>query len=262
MSLSVCAIFRNEAPYLREWIEFHRLVGVEHFYLYQNRSDDDWQTALRPFQDEGLVEVIEWPMVPPAQLQSYQHFIDRHKGEQGWVSFLDCDEFLYSPCYSTISEVLTQVPERWGALGINWLCFGASGQESATPGLVIERFTFRSAEGFEPNMHIKSVVRMDRVEAAGPNPHHFQVRGGTCNESGEEVRGPFNRSSGNRLLRINHYHTKSRQEYLQRIARGKADRCAQREPAEFDYYQSREVDDRTIWQFLPALKLRLAAGAS
>ena len=26
--LAVCAIYRNEGPYLREWIEFHRLVGV------------------------------------------------------------------------------------------------------------------------------------------------------------------------------------------------------------------------------------------
>jgi hypothetical protein len=25
--LSICAIFKDEAPYLPEWIEFHRLVG-------------------------------------------------------------------------------------------------------------------------------------------------------------------------------------------------------------------------------------------
>ena len=34
--LAICAIYRDEAPYLREWIEFHRLVGVEHFFLYDN----------------------------------------------------------------------------------------------------------------------------------------------------------------------------------------------------------------------------------
>ena len=32
--LSICAVYRDEGPYLREWIEFHRLVGVERFYLY------------------------------------------------------------------------------------------------------------------------------------------------------------------------------------------------------------------------------------
>jgi len=262
MSLAVCAIFRNEAPYLREWIEFHRLVGVEHFYLYQNRSDDDWQTVLSPFQDEGVVEVIDWPVIPPAQMQAYQHFIDWQKGRPGWVAILDCDEFLFSPCYATISDALVQIPETWGAVGVNWLCFGASGQDLATPGLVIERFTFRRADNFGPHVHIKSLVRMDRIQAAGANPHYFQVRGGTCNEAGEEVNGPFSSPPSHRLLRINHYHTKSRQEYLQRIALGKADGGAQRDLAEFEHYQLKEVDDRAIWRFLPALKTRLAAMAS
>ena len=27
VNLSICAIYRDEAPYLREWVEFHRLVG-------------------------------------------------------------------------------------------------------------------------------------------------------------------------------------------------------------------------------------------
>jgi hypothetical protein len=31
--LSICAMYRNEAPYLREWVAFHRLMGVERFYL-------------------------------------------------------------------------------------------------------------------------------------------------------------------------------------------------------------------------------------
>jgi len=38
--LSICAIFKDEAPYLPEWIEFHRLVGVERFFLYDNGSGD------------------------------------------------------------------------------------------------------------------------------------------------------------------------------------------------------------------------------
>ena len=30
--LAICAVFRNEDDALAEWIEFHRLVGVERFY--------------------------------------------------------------------------------------------------------------------------------------------------------------------------------------------------------------------------------------
>ena len=34
--LGVCAIFRDEARFLDEWISFHAGVGATHFYLYNN----------------------------------------------------------------------------------------------------------------------------------------------------------------------------------------------------------------------------------
>lgn len=262
MALAICAIFRNEAPYLREWLEFHRIVGVERFYLYQNRSDDDWRSCLQPYLDEGVVEVTDWPMPSPCQQAAYQHFIDRHRGEPRWVAFLDCDEFLFSECYATIFEVLNQVPRQWGAIAANWVCFGAAGRERHDPGLVIERFTERPADDFGPNVHIKSIVRLDHAESVGANPHQFCVSGGTCDESGRQVQGPFTSRARHRLLRINHYVTKSREEYVRRISRGRADLPAQRDPAEFDGYQGAEVNDETILRFLPALKLRLERIAS
>ena len=51
--LAVCAIYRNEAPYLREWIEFHRLVGVERFFLYNNESTDDHMGCSRRTSTTG-----------------------------------------------------------------------------------------------------------------------------------------------------------------------------------------------------------------
>lgn len=47
--VSVCAIFKNEAPYLKEWIEFNRIVGVEHFYLYNNNSEDNYEEIIAPY---------------------------------------------------------------------------------------------------------------------------------------------------------------------------------------------------------------------
>ena len=35
--LSIVAISKNEAPYIKEWIEYHKLVGVERFYFYRLR---------------------------------------------------------------------------------------------------------------------------------------------------------------------------------------------------------------------------------
>jgi hypothetical protein len=101
------------------------------------------------------------------------------------------------------------------------------------------------------NRHIKSIVRLHRVEAVGPDPHHFKVQGGTFGESGQEIAGPLSCTPRHSLLRIHHYHTKSRQECLRRIARGNADGALRRSASEFDRYQATDVEDRSIWRFLP-----------
>src|SRR5687768_9080374 len=59
--LSVCSIYRDHAEYLREWIEFHRLVGVERFFLYDNESSDDHREVLAPCVERGIVVIHDWP---------------------------------------------------------------------------------------------------------------------------------------------------------------------------------------------------------
>ncbi len=57
--LGIASQFRDEAPYLKEWVEYHRMVGVDHFWLYNNSSIDNWEEVLQPYIDEGLVEVFD-----------------------------------------------------------------------------------------------------------------------------------------------------------------------------------------------------------
>ena len=62
--LSMCAVFRDEGPYLREWVEFHRLMGVERFFLYDHYSADAHRDALAPYIEEGVVVLHDWPDDP------------------------------------------------------------------------------------------------------------------------------------------------------------------------------------------------------
>ena len=63
--LSICAFFKNEARYLKEWIEYHRLIGVDHFYLYNNGSTDDFKRVLNPYVRKGVVTLVNWPTICP-----------------------------------------------------------------------------------------------------------------------------------------------------------------------------------------------------
>ncbi len=60
-ALAICAVFKNESFFLKEWIEFHTALGADHFYLYDNESTDSSLDILAPYIASGLVELISWP---------------------------------------------------------------------------------------------------------------------------------------------------------------------------------------------------------
>lgn len=91
--VSICAIFKNEEKFLKEWIEYHLMIGVEHFYLYDNNSEDNYDEVLAPYIEKGVVEVKLWKE-DHAQMKAYKDFYENRRNETKWVSFLDIDEFV------------------------------------------------------------------------------------------------------------------------------------------------------------------------
>lgn len=254
MSVNICCIARNEGLYIREWVIFHQIVGVEHITLYNNNSDDNMVEVLQPFVENGFMDIIDWPYPNPSQLAAYQHYIQGHRG-LWWTAFLDGDEFLWSPKYNTIQEGLDTLPQS--CIGVNWMTFGSSGKQEYEDKPVIERFTWRPNTSHPVNAHIKSVIWMDQ-NVSVVDPHHFNVEHGTFNEQGAAVHGPFSNHSSE-ILRINHYSSKSLAEWRKRILLGKPDRGGI-EVREDEWYwdrQQMEVDDHEIQRYLPELKRRL-----
>lgn len=138
--VSICAIFRDEAPYLREWIEFHKIVGVDHFYLYNNFSEDNYQDVLRPYIENGDVTLTEWPYYK-GQMDAYRDCSERYQNETQWIGFIDIDEFVVPKKVDTIHEFLKPFSRRATVL-IYWKFFGSSGflkRDAAR--LVTEDFT-------------------------------------------------------------------------------------------------------------------------
>lgn len=46
--LAICAVLKDESRDLEEWLDFHDGVGVTHFYLYDDDSQDDPGKILAP----------------------------------------------------------------------------------------------------------------------------------------------------------------------------------------------------------------------
>lgn len=178
--LACAAIFQDEARFLKEWIEFHKTVGATHFYLYNNRSSDDYKTVLAPYIASKEVELIEWPYISSnivewnkVQCKAYMDAIGRAYGNAKWVAFIDTDEFLVP---KTDLVTLLKDYEDYGAVCLNWQYFGHSNVQKINPGeFLVEKLTLKGEPLLEGNRHVKSIVQPKYVVSC-PLPHFFKLK--------------------------------------------------------------------------------------
>jgi hypothetical protein len=220
--LAMCAGYRNEAPYLAEWIEFHRLVGVEHFFLYNARSTDHHREVLAPYIEDGVVTLNpDWEGISYQQADTFTECLRAHGHESRWIAFIDIDEFLFSPTGRPLPELLVEY-EQWPAVAVNWALFGRSGHVTKPDGLVIENYLMRSDT--PTNLFTKKIVDPSRtvrcVNGRAFDGHMFEFTSLLAvDENHYPIHGTHSKSVSFSRFRLNHYVTKSEEE-----ARGKLGR--------------------------------------
>jgi len=240
--LTIAAIVRNEGRYLAEWIEFHTLGGVEHFYIYDNDSSDGTAEILRPYVLQGRVTLLHWPE-HPGQSSAYNHAIAVFGRDSDWMALIDVDEFIATPAGSSIARCVESVGREADQILLPWWHFGSSGHDSRPGGLVIENYVHRTVEA---HRQTKTIVRPNAVRIVGV--HHCETREGrTVDSAGNPALERWIQPApvaGE--MRIHHYFTKSRAEFADKIARGQADGGSGKTIADFERFATPVKDDHLV----------------
>lgn len=226
LTLAICAIVKDEGPYLLEWIAHHRLVGVQHFVLFDNGSTDQTTALLSGLARAGIVDHVPWPDIPhvAAQRPAYIAGLARLADRCRWVAFIDADEFLNPRCGRDVPSILAG-HDRAAGLVVPWRLFGSNGRLHRTDDLVISRFTRRAADNHPLNHSVKTIVQARLV--AQPDIHTPSIKDGTLVDEKGRVAGSQGHPSRHavpdaEMLVINHYFTKSREEWHHKRQRGQA----------------------------------------
>jgi hypothetical protein len=237
--LAVCALFHNERPYLAEWVLYHWVLGFDHFYLYDNESDDSPAAALAPLVARGLVTLVDWPGAA-AQGRQLAHCFNRSRTDVQWMANFDVDEFvvvagqrfdaasLRSPRELAVFAGRLE-EDGSGALLLDRLEYDANNNSAPPPGLVIANYDSRSV-GMRVSSVVGKVVVLMRaldamlsahdVQLLAPEPGARAFKKVTADwETYEEAHSV--RHHRPEPVRINHYVTRSYSECAEKLTQSR-----------------------------------------
>jgi glycosyltransferase involved in cell wall biosynthesis len=242
-----------------EWIAHYLALGFDELLIYDNGSTDETFAVLECLSlSEPRIRLSAWPDVAGQIPQStaYNHAAARAQSQ--WMAFFDADELLVLKEHACIHDFLVRYPAEAGAVAINWKLFGSSGQEKYVDELQSIRFR-RCAQDHPAtkDRFIKSIVRVESIKRAAahtavlkPGFRYFddQAQPVDIIESCKTV------VPSHRVAQLNHYVVRSRQEFLEKRARGNVARTRSA-PDKFGrdetFWRTHDTNHRQDWAIDP-----------
>ena len=232
---TIVTTMRNEAPFVLEWLSYHRAIGFTDFVVYSNDCEDGTDLMLDRLQDMGFVHHVPNPRrgKKPVQWTALKRAANHPAVKRAeWVFVTDVDEFLNIHAGDgRLDDLFAARPDADGFI-ITWRMFGANGQVQFRDGLVTRQFTAAAPDRLLwpwRAVQFKSLFRNTDAgvtlgihrpkHAEGANPVWVDDNGDTAHM----VRGTVNLHQKQRygLAQINHYALGSVESFLVKVARGK-----------------------------------------
>lgn len=235
-------MIQNDQEYISEWLDHHRDLGIDHFYLYDNESTPKYENLgddvtitywdenyyfeqilpkLNPkyYDHETMggteyteLQTTHWPNFPERhskQFKAYQHCLNEYGDKHDWIALIDSDEFINVKEGYKIRDVLTHFdrPEL-GQLLMKWRVFSSSGHLIKQP-LQKEAYT-----DWFPDYQVKPFVKPDKIFAVKSlhilltYPEFY-----TMTEDGVIEARITKHTHTSDIIWVNHYWSRSRQDF-------------------------------------------------
>lgn len=249
-------VAKNESKYLKEWVLYHKLIGVENFSIYlHNCTDNSVEIAKSlniPFKEISTSK-IDWSIKSEVCMDVIKNSITE------FVFLLDIDEFIVLPNNENINDFLSLSQfDGFGGIALYQNIFGSNNHQKSPFGLVIENYMKRHPDNLHipknyPNFQqpfdllktIKTIIRKKYFRKELNNSHEYGVDAPVVDENGKMYnKYNFNRSTNK--IRLNHYFTKSLEDWTFKTNRPRLSGCPKYPNEWFNYFSSFNYEDDLI----------------
>ena len=221
-NLAMVLICKDEEDYIDEWIRYHVLAGVRHFYIYDNDYSSGNTAAKALAHNRGGVAVIVHPWrlkasagqcaVSP-QGAAYVHAALCYGHKHRWMAFIDIDEFIVPRQHGTIIEALDRL-RRYSNISLPWSQFGHCGHVTKPSEPCAFAYMFRHQPDVYYIHHFKCILNPAKLSMV--YTHHCSTTDmgtTTSNDKGQVEENQSRQSAAgfisSEFLQLNHYQAKS-----------------------------------------------------
>ena len=238
----VCAItcMKNEAPFILEWVAYHRSIGITDFLIFTNDCDDGTIEILDRLDELGHVRHLPniTPTIGSPRHQPYAlaYAMDhRQVRDADWIISMDVDEFINVRAGAGTLEALFSACPDAQLISLSHVDFGCGGREHYEPGFVTEAFTRAAPLVSQPveRRGVKTLIRRDapsyRISNHRPHLEEGENAGVKwVNGSGRDLGETFRTGNAKgfparrcyRYAQLNHYPVRSMESYLEKAGKG------------------------------------------
>lgn len=252
--LTVATCVKQEDDYIDDFITIHEKLGVESFIFY----DRDGDNLTNKFKGKNNITVVKYPE-PNRHHHSHAYTVQHFQGHSKWIAFIDVDQVLFSAENIDLKEALKKY-EPYAQIQPVWETFGDSWKDNKEPGSIYERFIRRAkSEEQSMNCHTQAICDISKIKPIiPPDPHRLCPNPGeisvdeNCKKIGDSngTLSQLNPHTQNKLF-VAHYIAKSKEEFITKNNKLRADTGTRCDPKVFDLYRTycNEVEDTRIKDF-------------
>lgn len=221
----ICAIVKDEQRFIKEWVEHYLNIGFDKLYIYEDYGSKTHYNEISEYIEDNKVELINLDsnhVIPHfkkgtiVQGSLYSYFLEKCRKEHlaDWIGFFDVDEFVFFEDGWNLEKLEEEFKDVGGIL-LSWKIYGANGYINRPKGSIVKCYTSHLPEGSlldnDSQWNVKSLVNV----AHSKDKRHIHVFDNCVYTNHEAFK------LGHPLVFdkawINHYYTKSWEDYLVRI---------------------------------------------
>jgi len=228
-TVALCLITKDQNEDIREWVEYHRSIGVTNIIIFDNNSSKPCLNEIHDYASSGFVNsYIFFTHDDPRSKQHHAYNMClKNFGEKfSHIGFIDTDEFIVIKNKTLNIIDIMKLYESYPGLTLNSMFFGSNGHKERPAGGVLRNYNKCTKDA-----HVKVIVNT-KLTYWNQGPHTFRHPPGQypVDTNFKKVQGPWNPGRDEvppdslfEVAYINHYVIKSYEDFKRKHERGSGD---------------------------------------